>query len=135
MYSAIEPFYEPGDNITGHTTTAVLAGRFAELKGRQSGGSPGLSSSANGGNYLTTYPAAGKKADGVYLTNAAQGTKTTVRGAPGAVFPVTTGGVIADGDEVEVGAAGVAIKLATGIAVGKAMVGAASGGTAEIRLY
>lgn len=127
------PFYETSD-VTFTATAAVTGKTFiAPSANRESG--PGLSATPEGSNYKMATCGAGDKPFGVARYDVAKDAKGGAIGTPGRIVPVTTGGAIAAGDEVEVGSAGKAIKLASGIAVGLCVSGAASGAEAEVKLY
>jgi hypothetical protein len=77
--------------------------------------------------------AAGAKAFGVAKYDAASGALVGI--LRGGVVPVTAGGTIAFGAEVEVGTAGKAITLASGKAVGKAVEAGTNGNDIQIAFY
>jgi predicted RecA/RadA family phage recombinase len=128
------PFYEPGKSITCQASATVTGKRFVAISGnRQSG--PALSTATDGGNYLVAPAGAGVRAFGVSGHDAASGEKVKVRRGSGWVLPVTAGGTITAGAEVECDSVGRAIALASGKALGIATTGATSGNDAEIALY
>jgi hypothetical protein len=127
------PFYKPGREITCQASATITGKRFVVISGnRQSG--PGLSSTTEGSNYVVAQAGAGVRAFGVSGHDAASGEKVKVLRA-GNVLPVTAGANITAGQEVESDAAGKAIPLNTGKALGYATTAATSGNDAEIALY
>ncbi|GAA2516712.1 capsid cement protein [Winogradskya humida] len=119
------PFFEPGRRLNGHATAAVIGKRFVAISGnRQSDGTISVAPAA-----------AASKAFAVAVQDAAIGEKPGLLRGPGFIVPVTAGAAIAAGAQVEVGTAGQAITLASGIAVGVAITAATSGTDAQIALY
>lgn len=116
--------YAPGAQVTGQATAPVVKSTFVAVSGNRA---------TNGGNVSVATATAAGRAFGVAAHDAAAGELVTVHRA--GTVRVTTGGVLAAFEEVEVGAAGKAVKLAAGKAVGYALTGAASGALAEIHLY
>src|SRR5688572_20420175 len=120
-------FHDPGANISGYCTSAVTGKRFVKISGnRQTGITKNVSI-----NHAT---AAGR-IFGVAATDGAVGATIDVERRPGAVACVEAGGTIAAFGEVEVGANGVAVALAAGVAVGYVLTGVTSGNDAEVHLY
>ena len=132
------PFYEDGDELTGYCTAAVTGKRFVMISGDRLSG-PGLvlsSTDTSGGNYRIAPATAAGRIAGVAARDAAIGDTVLFLRGPGAgILPVTAGAAITAFEEVEVGAGGTAVPLASGVAVGVAMSGAANGADAEIALY
>lgn len=119
------PYYEPGRRVTGHATAAVTGKRFVMISAnRQSDGSISVSHATAAG-----------KVFGVSAYDAASGEKVGVLRGAGFIVPVTAGGTIAAGAEVEVGTNGQAVTIASGKAVGQAVTGATNGNDAQIALY
>ncbi|MBM4695296.1 DUF2190 family protein [Rhodococcus hoagii] len=116
--------YAPGAHVTGQATAPVVKSTFVAVSGNRA---------TNGGNVSVATATAAGRSFGVAAHDAAAGELVTVHRA--GTVRVTTGGVLAAFEEVEVGAAGKAVKLAAGKAVGYALTGAASGALAEIHLY
>ncbi|NKR58184.1 DUF2190 family protein [Rhodococcus hoagii] len=116
--------YAPGATVTGQATAPVVKSTFVAVSGNRA---------ANGGNVSVATATAAGRSFGVAAHDAAASELVTVHRA--GTVRVTTAGVLAAFDEVEVGAAGKAVKLAAGKAVGYALTGAASGALAEIHLY
>lgn len=127
------PFYEPGQRVTCHAGAAVTGKRFVIITAtRQSG--PAVSDATNGGNYVVGPATAGVRAFGVAEHDAALNKKVNVI-TTGAIVPVTAGGAIAAGAEVEVDAQGRAITLASGKAVGMACTTGVANADVEVKLY
>lgn len=116
--------YEPGRNLSGRASAAVTGKRFLKISGNR-----------NGGNIAVAHADAAGRIAGVAQYDAASGDLVGIARGNSRVTFVTAGGAIAAFDEVEVGAAGVAIKKASGVAVGYAVTAVTSGGDAEISLY
>lgn len=96
------PYYEPGDRITALCEAAVTGKRFVDI-------SDDVSSEGN----LTVSPAtAGGKTIGVASHDQAIDGLVTILGS-GLVVPVKAGGAITAGDDVAIGAAGVAVAFDT----------------------
>ena len=121
----LHPYHETSD-VTFTATAAVVGKRFvAPSNSRET---------AIGGNYRMAHCAAGAKPSGVATYDVASGAKGSQVGTPGRIVPVTAGGTIAAGAQVEVGADGKAIALASGIPAGQALTAATNGNDAEIKL-
>jgi len=116
--------YEPGRDLTVHATAAITGKRFVKVSGNRVDG-----------NIAVAHADAGGRAMGVSKYDAPSGGKLGVHRGNSRVTFVRAGGAIAAGAEVEVGTAGQAITKASGVAVGYAVTGAASGADAEISLY
>lgn len=128
------PFYEEGQRITVHASSAITGKRFLKISGnRQSG--PGLAATADGSNYIAAHADAAGRSLGVSSHDIPSGKKGTAICTPGIVLPVTAVGAIAAFAEVEVGNAGRAATKSGGVAVGVAMTAANDGTDAEIKLY
>lgn len=125
------PYKRPGQDITAKATAAITGKTFVRVSGNRTSG-PGLAATAEGSVYQMAPCGAGLRAHGVAAWDAANGEQFNVIVA--GVVPVTAGAAITAGQEVEVDAAGKAIPLASGKAVGVAMSGASSGQDAEIML-
>ncbi len=124
MANECVPYFRPAANITGHATANVTGKRFVAVSNNLQ----------TDGSISVAHAAAGAKAFGVVAYDAASGEKVGVLRA-GHIAPVTAGGTIAAGAEVEVGSNGQAITLASGKAVGYAVTGATNGNDARIALY
>lgn len=125
-------YHKPGQDITCHANVAITGRRFVAIVGnRQSG--PGLSATAEGGNYLVGNPAGGGRIFGVAAHDAPSGTKVNI--LRDGVVPVTASGAIAAFAEVEALADGRCITRTTGIPVGICLTAITDGLPAEIDLY
>ena len=123
MANECTPLFRPGRDITGLTTGAVTGKTFVDVSATR--GADGMIKVATA--------AAGVKAFGVAKYDAASGALVGI--LRGGVVPVTAGGTIAFGAEVEVGTAGKAITLASGKAVGKAVEAGTNGNDIQIAFY
>ena len=128
------PYYEPGARLTADATAAVTGKRFVVISADRLSG-PGLNNATDGGNIRVAPAGAGVRALGVAEYDAGTGTKVGVIATPGTVVPVTAGGAIAAGAEVQCDATGQAITLAAGKALGLCLSAAAGGADAQIKLY
>ena len=115
--------YAPGADITAQATAAVTARRFVAVSGNRT----------SAGNVAAAPATAGGRVFGVAKEDAVLGELFGV--ACDGVVKVTAGGAIAAFAEVEVGVNAQAVTKASGVAVGYALTGAASGTDAEIHLY
>src|SRR3954468_5155373 len=127
------PLFETSD-VTFQATAAVTGKRFLSISADITSG-PGLSATSEGSNLRMAHAAAGAKAFGVSKYDVASGAKGGVYGTPGRVVPVTAGGTVTAGQQVEVGTTGQAITLASGIAVGLAVTSATSGNDVFVKIY
>jgi len=123
MANECTPLFRPGRDITGLTTGAVTGKTFVDVSATR--GADGMIKVATA--------AGGAKAFGVAKYDAASGALVGI--LRGGVVPVTAGGTIAFGAEVEVGTAGKAITLASGKAVGKAVEAGTNGNDIQIAFY
>jgi len=126
------PFYEGAyaQELTVHFDAAVGGGRFCgPLTSYQAGGSPGLSTGAEGGNLRTAgVPAAGGEVAGVVAWDVALGKKGKIIRGAGVMLPCKSGAAVAVGNDLEVDNLGRVVPWVTpGVKVGKAhsAVGAA----------
>jgi hypothetical protein len=117
--------YDPGKDITGQATAAITAKTFLAINGDRT----------SGGNIAVATATAAGRICGVARNDAPTGYQVTVARGNSRVVKVTAGGAIAAFAEVEVGAAGKAVTLASGVPVGYALTAAASAADAEISLY
>lgn len=127
------PLFETSD-VTFQATAAVTGKRFVSPSADFTSG-PGLATTSEGSNLRMAHTTAAAKAFGVAAYDVANGKKGRVIGTPGRIVPVTAAGTIAAGAEVEVGAAGQAVTLAAGKAVGIAVSGGTSGNDVYVKLY
>ena len=117
--------YDPGSDITGEATATVTARRFLAISGNR----------AAGGNVAVAPATAAGRIFGVAGNDAATGALVRVVRGNSRVVKVDAGGSIAAFAEVEVGSAGKAVTLASGVAVGYALTAATNNTVAEISLY
>lgn len=117
--------YEPGRDISGRTTSAVIGKRFVMVSGNRSGGNIAVAPATAAGRIFGV-----AKYDQPNVGEIVG----VVRGNSRVTF-VTAAANIAAFAEVEVGTAGQAITKTSGVAVGYAVTAALSGGDAEISLY
>lgn len=133
MANDLAPYKRPGEDFTGHATAAITGKRFLVISGARTSG-PGLSATADGGNYRVAQAGAGAHAIGVSKYDAALNGKVGV--TSGGIVPVTAGAAITAGTAVQSDANGQAIPLAAGIKLGVAMNDASGAGVdAEIMLF
>lgn len=125
--------YEPGEDITGRCTAAVVGRRFVKISGNR--GSNAVSDSVVGGNVPIAHADAAGRIFGVAAYDGAIGAGVGVKRAAKLVTEVDAGAAIAAFEEVEVGATGKAVPLAAGKAVGFAIADAANATVAQICLY
>lgn len=121
------PLYRPGDDVTATASAAVTGKTFVDVTGAVNAGT---------GTPITvaTATAAGLSV-GVASRDTASGGKLHVLRGKGSVVPVTAGGNITVGAEVEVGSNGRAVTLASGKARGRAWSAGTSGNDVFIELY
>lgn len=122
---AIE-LYTEGDQLSYKAAVAITGKTFVDLS---------AGADATTGTFVAGKPAAGGLVVGVAAYDCASGGLFTVLSDKGSIVPVTAGGTVAVGDEVEVTATGTVIKKATGIAVARAYSAATSGNDVFVRLY
>lgn len=118
------PHYRPGGDVTAVTTGAVTGKTFVDLSAALTTGLPSVN----------TATAAGKSV-GVAASDAASGKRVAIIRGKGTILPVTAGGTIAYGAEVEVGSSGKAVTLASGKAVGRAWSAGTNNNDVVIELY
>lgn len=122
------PLYTPGTDVTVTVGVGGVVGKtFVDI-------SAAVSASAGTPATAVTATAAGLSI-GVASRDAAAGAKVTVVRGKGSVVPVTAGGNIAVGAEVEIGSNGRAVTLASGKARGRAWSAGSSGNDVFIELY
>lgn len=120
------PLFRPGADLTVLTTAAVTGKTFIDLDGARD--------AASGLIKAKTATAAGPTF-GVAVMDAPSGARVAVIRGRNSIVPVTAGGTIAAGAEVEVGANGRAVTLASGRARGRAIEAGTSGNDVFIELY
>jgi predicted RecA/RadA family phage recombinase len=118
------PHYRPGADVTAVTTGAVVGKTFVDLSAALTTGIPSV----------VTATAAGKVV-GVAVKDTASGARVAIIRGKGSILPVTAGGTIAYGAEVEVGSGGKAVTIASGKAVGRAWSAGANNTDVIIELY
>ncbi|MDR2294693.1 MAG: DUF2190 family protein [Microbacterium sp.] len=121
------PVYRPGGDVTAKAGAAIVGKTFVNI-------SAALDVAAGTPITVITASAAGLSV-GIASRDTAAGAVLHVLRNPGEVLPVTAGGTIAVGDEVEVGANGRAVALASGKARGRAWSAGAAGNDVFIELY
>lgn len=119
------PFKEPGANVTGHASAAVTGRRFLAITGN----------AQPDGSLTVAHATAAGRIVGVAAWDASSGGKVGIHRGSKMVVPVTAGADITAGAEVEVGAAGQAVPLAAGVAVGYVETAATTGQDARVVLY
>jgi predicted RecA/RadA family phage recombinase len=125
-------YYQPGEDITAYAGSGVTGKRCVNISANRQAG-PALNTSTSGGNVTVAHASAGGVFFGVAAWDAATGELVDIR--RGGVVPITADGAITAGTRVEVGTTGKVRTLASGIAIGVAVNGAADGADAEIALY
>jgi hypothetical protein len=126
MANEAVPLFRPGADVTCLTTASVTGKTFVNVSATRDA-TPGLIKVAT--------CAAAAAAFGVAKADAASGARLGVITGPGTIVPVTAGGAVTAGAEVEVDAAGKAITLASGKAVGKSVETGVASADMLIRLY
>lgn len=124
MANEMHDVYDPGRDITGRATANVTGKRFVKITGNRSGG-----------NIAVAHCADGDRSCGVSKYDAVNGDIVGLARGKDRVVRVTAGANLAAGQEVQAGAAGVAIVAAAGAKLGYAITAAANGADAEISLY
>ena len=125
------PLFKGGEkNVTVRTTAAVVGKTFGSISANIQSGPEltvaTLPATYDGGNFQAATCGTGLKPDGVFAYDVVSGDVVPlIRQQGGAIVPVTSGAAITAGAEVEVGAAGKVITLATGKVAGKATTTAA----------
>ena len=123
------PLFRPGADITCLTTAAVVGKTFVDISAAPS---PVL---ASGGLIKVVTATAAGLSFGVASYDAASGARVPVIRGKGSIVPVTAGGTIAVGAEVEIGSAGKAVTIASGKARGRALEAGTNGNDLFIELY
>ncbi|MEV8023668.1 capsid cement protein [Microbacterium sp. NPDC080220] len=122
------PAYRPGADVTATAGAGGVVGKtFVDISGP-------LDVAAGTPITVVTATAAGLSV-GVASRDTAAGGKLHILRNVGAIVPVTAGGTIARGAEVEVGSNGRAVTLASGKARGRAWSAGTSGSDVFIELY
>ncbi|OBJ57840.1 capsid cement protein [Mycobacterium asiaticum] len=118
------PHYRPGADLTAVTTANVTGKTFVDLSAALTTGIPSVA----------TATAAGKTV-GVAARDAASGARVSIIRGKGSIVPVTAGGTIAYGAEVEIGSGGKAVTIASGRAVGRAWSAGTNNNDVIVELY
>lgn len=121
------PAYRPGADVTVIASGAITGKTFVNI-------SAALDVAAGTPATAVTATAAGLTI-GVATRDAASGAKVGIIRGPGIIVPVTAGGTIALGAEVEVGASGRAVAFSAGVKRGRAWSAGTSGNDVLIELY
>jgi hypothetical protein len=122
------PLYRPGGDITAIVGSGGVTGKtFVDI-------SAALSASAGTDPTVVTATAAGRVV-GVASRDAAAAAKVTVIRNVGSIVPVTAGGNIAVGAQVEVGTGGKAVTIASGVAVGRAWTAGTNNNDVFVEIY
>ncbi len=128
MANELIPLYLPGDQITATVGAGGVTGKtFVDISAAVAPSTGVLAT-------VVTATAAALSV-GIACYDAAAGGVVTVFRQKGAVVPVTAGGVIAVGAEVEIGANGKAVTIASGKARGRAWTLGANNADVFIELY
>lgn len=126
MANECTPLFRPGADVTCLTTGAVTGKTFVDISATRDA-STGLIK-------VATATGAGLSF-GVAAYDAASGARVPVIRGKGSIVPVTAGGTIAFGAEVEVGSGGKAVTIASGKAVGRAVEAGTNNNDVFVALY
>ncbi len=110
MANEVKPLFRPGAEVTTLTTGAVTGKTFVGVSATRD---------TTTGLVKVATATAAVKPFGVASYDAASGATLSVQ--RGGILPVACGGAITAGAQVEVGASGKAVALATGVPVGTAL--------------
>ncbi|MGN7861461.1 capsid cement protein [Microbacterium sp. 22303] len=121
------PLYRPGADLTATAGAAIVGKTFVDI-------SAAVNAASGTTATVVTATAAGLSV-GVASRDTASGAKLHILRGVGSIVPVTAGGTIAVGAEVEVGANGRAVTIASGKARGRAWSAGTSGNDVFIELY
>lgn len=122
------PLFRPGADITALTTGAVTGKTFVDISATRDA-TTGLIKVATAAASTTI------RAFGVAAYDAASGARVPVINGPGQIVPVTAGGAITAGADVEVGTGGKVVARTTGVPVGKAVETGVNATDCFIELY
>jgi hypothetical protein len=125
MANEVVGIYEPGRDITGRTTAAVVGKTFLQISGARSSGNIAVATATAGGRVFGV----------AKYDQPTVGDIVAVARGNSRVTQVTAQGAISAFQEVEVGTGGTAKAKNTGIAVGYAVDAAADATDAQISLY
>jgi hypothetical protein len=126
MANEAVPLFRPGGDLTCLTTATVTGKTFVNVSATRD---------ATTGLIKVATATGAAAALGVARADAASGTRVVVLSGPGLIVPVTAGGAVTAGAEVEVGTGGKAVTLASGRPVGLAVETGANNADMLIRLY
>lgn len=126
MANECTPLFRPGADVTCLTTGAVTGKTFVDISATRD--------ATEGLIKVATATAAGLSF-GVAAYDAASGARVPVVRGKGSIVPVTAGGTIAFGAEVEIGSSGKAVTIASGKARGRAVEAGTNGNDVMIELY
>ena len=118
------PLYRPGADVTCVTTGAVTGKTFVAQSAALTTGLISVATATAAGAVF-----------GVAAYDAASGARVAVIRGTKEIVPVTAGGTIAYGAEVEVGTGGKAVTIASGIAVGRAVSAGTNNNDVYVSLY
>lgn len=121
------PAYRPGADVTVIASGAIVGKTFVNI-------SAALDVVAGTPATAVTATAAGLTI-GVASRDAASGSKVGIIRGPGIIVPVTAGGAIAVGAEVEVGAGGKAVAFSAGVKRGRAWSAGTNNNDVYVELY
>lgn len=122
MANECTPLFRPGWHVTARATAQLTGKRFV-----------GISADLDDDGVIRVgLPAAGARTFGVAAHDAATGTVLTIlrRG----IIPVTAGGTITAGQEVQVDNVGRVVTLAAGVSIGQAVENATTGQDVAVAL-
>lgn len=125
MANEMNDVYSPGRDITGRAQAAVIGCRFLKIAGNR----------VNGNLSVNHATAAGRSCGVSKYDQPTAGEPVGIARGKDRVVHVLASGAIAAFAEVEAGAAGVAVTIASGKALGYAVTAAVDGALAEISLY
>lgn len=132
------PFKSPGESVTAKAEGAITGKRCVQISGPRTSG-PGLAATAEGSVYVVGLPSAtgaagaGQQVFGVAAWDVANNGLVTVH--RGGILPITAGGSITAGDEVQVGSDGKVVTQSNGVPIGIACNDATNGNDCEVALY
>lgn len=123
MANETKPLFRPGADVTALTTAAVTGSTFVGISATRD---------ASTGLVKVATAASASKVFGVATADIASGATGTIH--RGGILFVTAGGAIAAGAQVEVGASGRAVTLASGVPAGTALETGSAGNPVLIAL-
>jgi len=121
------PIYEDGERVTGVVLTAAVTGkRFVKIA---------ASKPAGGNLQIAPVTVGATKPLGVASSDCNVADVVTVLTGPGMIMPVTAGGTVTNGQELEIDSVGRVVTLAAGRPVGLAVSDATIGLDCLVKLY